>query len=61
MKGSRICAVVAAAVGGVVLAAPANARYTFDLDGTNGLYTLNGPNPCAAGPVGVTTFTMTPA
>jgi hypothetical protein len=37
------------------------ARYTFDLDGTNGLYTLNGPNPCEAGPVGSTTFTLTPA
>jgi hypothetical protein len=137
MKGSTICAVVAAAVGGVVLAAPANAdlapgiyvyrsvmangvttdvrmrvddcgpgcislfnldantdqgqariegtqyvldqfvprgatcadgqsvdimaRYTFDLDGTNGLYTLDGPNPCATGPVGSTTFTFTPA
>jgi hypothetical protein len=37
------------------------ARYTFDLDGKNGLYTLNGPNPCDAGPVGETTFTFTPA
>lgn len=37
------------------------ARYTFDLDGTNGFYTLNGPNPCEAGPVGSTTFTLTPA
>jgi hypothetical protein len=37
------------------------ARYTFDLDGTNGLYTLNGPNPCEGGPVGETTFTLTPA
>ncbi|WP_156663095.1 hypothetical protein [Mycobacterium sp. 1274761.0] len=36
------------------------ARYTFNLDGTNGLYTLNGPNPCEAGPVGNTTFTLTP-
>ena len=37
------------------------ARYTFDLDGTNGLYTLNGPNPCNTGPVGSTTFTLTPS
>jgi hypothetical protein len=37
------------------------ARYTFNLDGTNGLYTLNGPNPCGSGPVGSTTFTLTPA
>jgi hypothetical protein len=37
------------------------ARYTFDPGGTDGLYTLNGPNPCAAGPVGSTTFTFTPA
>ena len=37
------------------------ARYTFNLDGTNGLYTLNGPNPCGGGPVGSTTFTLTPA
>lgn len=38
------------------------ARYTFDLDGTNGLYTLNGPNPCDdAGPVGSTTFVFAPA
>ena len=37
-------------------------RYTFNLDGTNGLYTLNGPNPCGNnGPVGETTFTFTPA
>ncbi|MDT5017574.1 MAG: hypothetical protein QOD39_3734 [Mycobacterium sp.] len=36
-------------------------RYTFNLDGTNGLYTLNGPNPCEAWPVGSTTFTFTPA
>jgi hypothetical protein len=35
------------------------ARSTFNLDGTNGLYTLNGPNPCGAGPVGSTTFTLT--
>jgi hypothetical protein len=37
------------------------ARSTFNLDGSNGLYTLNGPNPCGAGPVGSTTFTFTPA
>ena len=38
------------------------ARYTFNLDGTNGLYTLNGPNPCGnSGPVGETRFTLTPA
>lgn len=37
------------------------ARYTFNLDGTNGLYTLNGPNPCESGPVGSTTFTFAPA
>ena len=38
------------------------ARYTFNLDGTNGVYTLNGPNPCGgAGPVGATAFTLTPA
>ncbi|VEG57103.1 Uncharacterised protein [Mycolicibacterium aurum] len=38
------------------------ARYTFDLDGTNGLYTLNGPNPCGnSGPAGSTTFTLVPA
>jgi hypothetical protein len=38
------------------------ARYTFNLDGTNGLYTLNGPNPCGnSGPVGSTTFTLVPA
>ncbi len=38
-------------------------RYTFDLDGSNGLYTLNGrPNPCGNnGPVGETRFTLTPA
>lgn len=37
-------------------------RYTFDLDGANGLYTLNGPNPCGnGGPVGETRFTFTPA
>lgn len=36
------------------------ARYTFNPDGTNGVYTLNGPNPCGAGPVGVTTFTFIP-
>jgi len=37
-------------------------RYTFDLDGTNGLYTLSGPNPCGNnGPVGETRFTLTPA
>jgi hypothetical protein len=34
-------------------------RYTFDLDGTNGRYTLLGPNPCPNGPVGDTTFTLT--
>ena len=38
------------------------ARYTFNLDGTNGVYTLNGPNPCGnSGPVGATSFTLTPA
>ncbi|MDA2894827.1 hypothetical protein PDG61_28215 [Mycolicibacterium sp. BiH015] len=38
------------------------ARYTFNLDGTNGLYTLNGPNPCGNnGPVGSTTFVLVPA
>lgn len=38
------------------------ARYTFNLDGTNGVYTLNGPNPCGNdGPVGETTFTFIPA
>ncbi|MCX2713144.1 hypothetical protein [Mycolicibacterium sp. J2] len=38
------------------------ARSTFNLDGTNGLYTLNGPNPCGtSGPVGETRFTLTPA
>lgn len=38
------------------------ARSTFNLDGTNGVYTLNGPNPCGNnGPVGETTFTLTPA
>lgn len=37
-------------------------RSTFDLDGTNGLATLNGPNPCGnSGPVGETRFTLTPA
>lgn len=36
------------------------ARYTFNLDGTNGVVDLNGPNPCGTGPVGVTTFTLTP-
>lgn len=37
-------------------------RYTFNLDGTNGLYTLSGPNPCGNnGPVGETRFTFTPA
>lgn len=36
------------------------ARYTFDLDGTNGVYTLAGPNPCGEGPVGETTFTFLP-
>jgi hypothetical protein len=37
-------------------------RSTFDLDGTNGLFTLNGPNPCGTnGPVGETRFTFTPA
>lgn len=37
-------------------------RSTFNLDGTNGLFTLSGPNPCgASGPVGETRFTMTPA
>jgi len=37
-------------------------RSTFNLDGTNGLYTLNGPNPCGtSGPVGETRFTFTPA
>lgn len=35
---------------------------TFNLDGSNGLYTLNGPNPCGtSGPVGETRFTFTPA
>ncbi len=38
------------------------ARSTFNLDGTNGLYTLGGPNPCGtSGPVGETRFTFTPA
>ena len=38
------------------------ARYTFNLDGTNGLYTLNGPNPCGGnGPVGSTAFSLVPA
>lgn len=37
-------------------------RYTFDLDGSNGLYTLSGPNPCGNnGPVGETRFTLTRA
>ncbi|MBJ7338207.1 hypothetical protein [Mycolicibacterium sp.] len=37
-------------------------RATFNLDGTNGLYTLSGPNPCGtSGPVGETRFTLTPA
>jgi hypothetical protein len=37
-------------------------RNTFNLDGTNGLATLNGPNPCGTtGPVGETRFTFTPA
>lgn len=37
-------------------------RSTFNLDGTNGLATLNGPNPCGtSGPVGETRFTLTPA
>ncbi|MBO0678696.1 hypothetical protein JRC04_14600 [Mycolicibacterium sp. S2-37] len=37
-------------------------RSTFDLDGSNGIYTLNGPNPCGApGPVGETRFAFTPA
>ncbi len=38
-------------------------RSTFNLDGTNGIYTLNGPNPpCGtSGPVGETRFTFTPA
>ncbi|WP_237568359.1 hypothetical protein [Mycolicibacterium lacusdiani] len=37
-------------------------RSTFNLDGTNGLFTLNGPNPCGtSGPVGETRFTLTPA
>ena len=37
-------------------------RSTFNLDGTNGLFTLNGPNPCGTGgPVGETRFTFTPA
>jgi hypothetical protein len=35
------------------------ARYTFDLDGTNGRFTLLGANPCPNGPVGDTTFTLT--
>lgn len=37
------------------------ARYTFDLDGSNGVYTLNGPNPCGGGPIGSTTFSFAPA
>ncbi|WNG84726.1 hypothetical protein C6A86_014330 [Mycobacterium sp. ITM-2016-00316] len=37
-------------------------RSTFNVDGTNGLYTLDGPNPCGtSGPVGETRFTFTPA
>lgn len=37
-------------------------RSTFDVSGTNGLATLNGPNPCATiGPVGETRFWFTPA
>ena len=37
-------------------------RSTWDLDGTNGLFTLNGANPCStSGPVGETRFTFTPA
>lgn len=37
-------------------------RHTFNLDGSNGLSTLNGPNPCGtSGPVGETRFTFTPA
>ena len=37
-------------------------RYSFDLDGRNGIYTLAGPNPCGTpGPVGETAFTLTPA
>lgn len=37
-------------------------RSTFNLDGTNGLYTLSGPNPCGTtGAVGETRFTLTPA
>ena len=37
-------------------------RSTFNLDGTNGLYTLSGPNPCGtSGPVGETRFSFTPA
>jgi hypothetical protein len=34
-------------------------RYTFDLDGTNGRFTLLGANPCPNGPVGDTAFTLT--
>lgn len=38
------------------------ARSTFNLDGSNGLYTLNGPNPCGtSGAVGETRFAFTPA
>jgi hypothetical protein len=38
------------------------ARSTFNPDGTNGLFTLNGPNPCCQpGPVGETHFSFTPA
>lgn len=37
-------------------------RSTFDLDGTNGLYTLSGPNPCGNDdPVGETRFAFSPA
>ena len=37
-------------------------RSTWDLDGTNGLFTLNGATPCGtSGPVGETRFTFTPA
>ena len=37
-------------------------RSTWDLDGTNGLFTINGAKPCgSSGPVGETRFTFTPA
>lgn len=37
-------------------------RSTWNLDGSNGLATLNGPNPCGTvGPVGETRFAFTPA